>query len=66
MFVRFGLVPYTVSHPVEVPLGSMSLRLDNAEALNRAVLLFLSSVVGSVIPAYKLAQKDLLDLIWGK
>jgi putative ABC transport system permease protein len=66
VFVRFGLVPYTVSHPVEVPLGSMSLRLDNAEALNRAVLLFLSSVVGSVIPACKLAQKDLLDLIWGK
>lgn len=65
-FMRFGLVPYTVSHPVEVPLGAMSLRLDNAEAINRAVLLFLASVVGSVIPAYKLAQKDLLDLIWGK
>jgi putative ABC transport system permease protein len=65
-FVRFGLVPYTVSHPVQIPLGAMSLRLDDAEAINRAVLLFLASIVGSVIPAYKLAQKDLLDLIWGK
>ncbi|WP_269851046.1 hypothetical protein [Methanosarcina horonobensis] len=44
----------------------MSLRLDDAEAINRAVLLFLASIIGSVIPAYKLAQKDLLDLIWGK
>ncbi|WIM42610.1 ABC transporter permease [Methanosarcina mazei] len=65
-FVRFGLVPYTVSNPVQIPLGAMSLRLDDAEAINRAVLLFLASIIGSVIPAYKLAQKDLLDLIWGK
>lgn len=65
-FMRFGLVPYTVSHPVQIPLGAMSLRLDDAEAISRAVLLFLASIVGSVIPAYKLAQKDLLDLIWGK
>lgn len=66
IFMRYGLVPYTVSNPVQIPLGAMSLRLDNAEAINRAVLLFLASIVGSVIPAYKLAQKDLLDLIWGK
>jgi len=65
-FMRFGLAPYTVSHPVDIPLGSMSLKLDDAEAINRAVLLFLASIIGSVIPAYKLAQKDLLDLIWGK
>ncbi|AKB79134.1 ABC transporter, permease protein [Methanosarcina horonobensis HB-1 = JCM 15518] len=65
-FVRFGLVPYTISNPIQVPLGAMSLRLDDAEAINRAVLLFLASIIGSVIPAYKLAQKDLLDLIWGK
>jgi putative ABC transport system permease protein len=65
-FMRFGLAPYTVSHPVDIPLGSMSLKLDNAEAINRAVLLFLASIIGSVIPAYKLAQRDLLDLIWGK
>ncbi|MCC4770723.1 FtsX-like permease family protein [Methanosarcina sp. DH2] len=65
-FMRFGLVPYTESNPVEIPLGAMSLRLDDAEAINRAFLLFLASIIGSVIPAYKLAQKDLLDLIWGK
>jgi len=65
-FMRFGLVPYTVYQPLEVPLGTISLKLDDAEAVNRAVLLFLASIIGSVIPAYKLAQKDLLDLIWGK
>jgi putative ABC transport system permease protein len=65
-FMRFGLAPYTVSHPVDIPLGSMSLKLDDTEAITRAVLLFFASIIGSVIPAYKLAQKDLLDLIWGK
>jgi putative ABC transport system permease protein len=64
--MRFGITPYTVYHPVEIPLGNISLRMDNAEAINRAVLLFLASIIGSVIPAYKLAQRDLLELIWGK
>jgi putative ABC transport system permease protein len=65
-FMRFVLVPYTVYQPLEVPLGAISLKLDDAEAINRAVLLFLASIVGSVIPAYKLAERSLLDLIWGK
>jgi putative ABC transport system permease protein len=65
-FMRFGLAPYTAAHPVDIPLGSMSLKLDDAEAINRAVLLFLASIIGSVIPAYTLTQKDLLELIWGK
>jgi putative ABC transport system permease protein len=66
VFMRFGLAPYTAANPVDIPLGSMSLKLDDAEAINRAVLLFLASIIGSVIPAYTLTQKDLLELIWGK
>lgn len=66
LLMHFGIVPYTVSHPLEVPLGAVSLELDEFEALNRAVLLFLASIGASVIPAYKLANKDLLELIWEK
>jgi putative ABC transport system permease protein len=64
--MRYGIVPYTIYHPVQAPLGNISLKLDDAEAINRAILLFLASIVGSIIPAYKLAQRSLLDLIWGK
>jgi putative ABC transport system permease protein len=66
ILMHFGIVPYTVSHPLEVPLGAVSLELDEFEAINRAVLLFLASIGASVIPAYKLANKDLLELIWEK
>ncbi len=66
ILMHFGIVPYTVSHPLQVPLGAVSLELDEFEALNRAVLLFLASIGASVIPAYKLANKDLLELIWEK
>ena len=64
--MRYGIVPYTIYHPVQAPLGNISLKLDDTEAINRAILLFLASIVGSVIPAYKLAQRSLLDLIWSK
>lgn len=66
ILMHFGIVPYTVSHPLQVPLGAVSLELDEFEAINRAVLLFLASIGASVIPAYKLANKDLLELIWEK
>ncbi len=66
LLMNYGIVPYTVSHPLQVPAGAISLELDSLEALNRAVLLFLASVIGSVIPAYKLANKNLLELIWEK
>jgi len=66
LLMRYGIIPYTVTHPIRVPLGDVSLGFDQLEAVNRAVLLFIASVVGSVIPAYKLANKDLLELIWEK
>ncbi len=66
LLMNYGITPYTVSHPVQVPAGAISLELDNFEALSRAILLFLASVIGSVIPAYKLANKNLLELIWEK
>lgn len=66
LLMNYGIVPYTVSHPLEVPAGAISLELDSFEALSRAVLLFLASVIASVIPAYKLANKNLLELIWEK
>jgi putative ABC transport system permease protein len=66
LLMNYVITPYTVSHPVQVPAGAISLELDNLEALNRAILLFLASVIGSVIPAYKLANKNLLELIWEK
>jgi putative ABC transport system permease protein len=66
ILMNYGIVPYTVSHPLEVPAGAISLEMDSLEALNRSVLLFLASVIGSVIPAYKLTNKNLLELIWEK
>ncbi|KKG16986.1 ABC transporter permease [Methanosarcina sp. 2.H.T.1A.6] len=66
ILMHYGIVPYTVANPVQVPVGAISLELDDLEAVNRAVLLFMASVIGSVIPAYKLANKGLLELIWEK
>jgi putative ABC transport system permease protein len=66
ILMNYGIVPYTVSHPLEVPAGAISLELDSFEALSRAVLLFMASVIASVIPAYNLANKNLLELIWEK
>lgn len=66
LLMRYGIIPYTVSHPIRVPLGDVSLGFDQLESINRAILLFMASIASSVIPAYKLANKSLLELIWDK
>lgn len=66
LIMHYIISPYTLTHPLEIAVGPISLILENSEAFSRAALLFLAAVIGSVIPAHNLAKKDLLELIWGK
>lgn len=66
LIMHYIISPYTITHPLQIAVGPISLILENFEALSRAVLLFLAAVIGSFIPAYKLSKKGLLELIWGK
>jgi putative ABC transport system permease protein len=63
--MQYGLTPYTTEHPIALPLGMVSLRLEESEAVGRAALLFFAAVVGSAIPAYQMVTRDALELIRG-
>jgi putative ABC transport system permease protein len=63
--MQYGLTPYTKEHPIALPLGMVSLRLADSEAVGRAALLFFAAVIGSAIPAYQMTKRDALDLIKG-
>jgi len=63
--IQYLIIPYTIIHPFQLPVGPVILSLSNTEALFRATLLFFATIVASFIPAYKVAREDLLELIWG-
>lgn len=66
LIMRYAISPISQIYPIKMPVGFITLGLDNLEALSRAILLLLATAIGSVVPAYDLAKKDLLTLIWGK
>ncbi|MEA2075212.1 MAG: FtsX-like permease family protein [Euryarchaeota archaeon] len=63
--MQYLITPYTITHPIQLPVGPVILSLSNTEALFRAALLFFATILASFIPAYKVAREDLLELIWG-
>lgn len=65
LIMQYGLTPYTIDHPIALPLGYVSLKLEESEAVGRATLLFIAAVIGSAIPAYQIVRRDALELIRG-
>ncbi len=62
--MQYLITPYTITHPIQLPIGPVILSLSNTEALFRAALLFFATILASFIPAYMVAREDLLELIW--
>jgi putative ABC transport system permease protein len=63
--MRFGITNYSTIHPFKFPMGYIVLKMGGLQAVREAVLLFMAAVIGSLLPAIKMARKDLLDLIKG-
>lgn len=65
IIMQYGITPATSAHPLWFPVGFVTLKVSNSEALLRALLLFGAATIASFIPTRKLVNKDLLELIWG-
>lgn len=63
--MQYVITPYTITHPFQLPIGPVILWVSHTEALFRAFLLFLATIIASFIPAYLVAKEDLLNLILG-
>jgi putative ABC transport system permease protein len=65
VIMQYMITPATRAHPIWFPVGFVTLRVSNDEALFRALLLFGAAIIASIIPTRKLVNMDLLELIWG-
>lgn len=63
--MQYGITPVTNANPLWFPVGFVTLKVSNSEALFRGLLLFVAAIIASFIPTRKLVDKDLLELIWG-
>lgn len=66
LLVVFTLIePYFIKHPLDFPLGWVSLHIDIMTIFRSGLSLLIASFVGSFFPAGKGARETILKAIWG-
>jgi len=65
-FVMLYLIkPFFLVHPLDFPVGWVSLNITNLNLIISVVSLMLASLIGGFIPALRGAKESILDAIWG-
>jgi len=61
----FVLVPHFISHPLPFPMGMVSLLITRNELTASIVGLLLVSLVGGLVPSWRVARENIIKAIWG-
>lgn len=65
LFLYFVVMPFLLSHPIEMPFGSAYLVLTVKDFIISVILMLLSSLVAGYTPARMVSKRDILKVIWG-
>jgi len=63
--IRFVLLPHFISHPLPFPIGMVSLLITKKELLTSIAGLILVSLIGGLIPSWRVARENIIRAIWG-
>jgi len=63
--IRFILLPHFTSHPLPFPMGMVSLLITKKELLASIAGLILVSLIGGLIPSWRIARENIIRAIWG-
>lgn len=62
--VEYAIVPYFFSHPLELPIGYISLNVENADLMRTEISMLVVSLVAGFIPSIQIVRKNILDSIF--
>jgi putative ABC transport system permease protein len=65
--VIFGyiLVPYFNSHPIDLPIGLVSLAIDSGTIRNAVIGLLFAALLAGSIPVINITRHSIIQAIWG-
>ena len=63
--IRFILLPHFTSHPLPFPMGMVSLLITKNELFTSIAGLILVSLIGGLIPSWRIARENIIRAIWG-
>jgi len=65
LIVFFALVPWFNAHPLDLPIGAISLALNRQRFAANALMLVGAALVAGAIPSWQGARENILKAIWG-
>ena len=65
VIIRFVLLPHFISHPLPFPMGMVSLLITKNELITSIAGLILVSLIGGLIPSWRVARENIIRAIWG-
>lgn len=65
VIVIYAIVPFFVSHPLNLPVGETGVALDKTGLIFNASSLLTASLIAGFIPSWRGARENILKAIWG-
>lgn len=63
---KYAMVPFFINRPLHLPVGNVSLVIENSIMYTRSVALLLVSFLGAYIPIQKTLRMSIINAIWGE
>ena len=65
VILHFILEPYFIVHPLDLPLGLMSLRVEPATVWTSLLSLLIAAVLAGSVPVLFITRQNVIKTIWG-
>lgn len=65
LVMSYIVTPFFISHPLDFPVGWVSLNITKTNLAISVISLVLASLIGGFIPAWRGAKESILEAIWG-
>jgi len=61
----FGIQPYFELHPLDLPLGQVSLAVRTSTIISAVLGLLGAAILAGLIPAMNITRQRIIEAIWG-
>jgi len=65
LLMGYVIKPYFDSHPIELPLGLVSLSIDPSNIRNGTIGILLAAILAGIIPVLNITRQSIIKAIWG-
>ena len=64
LLLEYAILPYFIKHPLELPMGYVSLIVERADLMRTEISMIVVSTIAGFIPSLQIARKNILDSIF--